>query len=109
MADHRVIGVERDPGSGYPRDPHVRLLCLEDGQRIPRLRAITNIKYGVASYHTDMAGVRARVRVVGPCSRCGEDYLRADDEATLRDTLLTLPECGPETPPSASQAAVGSS
>jgi hypothetical protein len=93
MLHHRVIGVEQGPGSGNPRDPHVVALCLEDGRRIPSLRAISNIKYGVEGYHTEVAGRVARVRVVSPCSRCGLDYLRAEDEVTLRDTLLSLPGC----------------
>ena len=92
MAQHLVIGIERDGG---PADPHVTSLCLEDGRRIPNLRAISNIRYGVEQYVTDANGRTARVRVVGPCSMCGVDYLRADDEATLRDTLLGLPVCPP--------------
>lgn len=93
MNQNRVTGIERGDGSGDPRDPHVVVLCLEDGRRVPNLRAISNIKYGVEAYHTTVDGRVARVRVVGPCSRCGLDYLRAEDEITLRDTLLGLPDC----------------
>jgi len=95
MLQHRVIGIERDEGSGDPRDPHVAVLCLEDGRRIPGLRAISNIRYGVEAYHTEVDGRIAKVRVVGPCSSCGMDYLRAEDEMTFKDTLLTLPDGAP--------------
>jgi hypothetical protein len=94
MAEYRVVGVDRETRTGNPRDPHVHLLCLEDGRRIPVLRAISNLKYGVETYYTEVAGSRAKVRAVGPCSNCGDDYLRADDERSLKDTLLALPGCG---------------
>jgi hypothetical protein len=93
MRVNRVIGVERGDGLGDPRDPHVAVLCLEDGRRIPGFRAISNIKYGVEAYYTEVDGRSARVRVVGPCSRCGLDYLRAEAETTLKDTLMRLPGC----------------
>ena len=95
MAEYRVIGVEIDEGSQRPADPHVVTLCLEDGRRVPKLRAISNIRYGVEAYFTERAGVRARLRVVEPCSRCGEAYLRADEAPTQRDSLMTLPPCPP--------------
>ncbi len=95
MLEHRVIGVEPELGSGDARDPHVAVLCLDDGRRMPNLRAISNIKYGIEAYYTEAVGRRARVRVVGPCDRCGLDYLRADDVQAHRDTLLTLPPCAP--------------
>jgi hypothetical protein len=90
---HRVIRVEQGSDPGSHRDPHVVTLCLEDGRRIPNLRAISNLKYGVEGYYTEAADRRARLRVVGPCSRCGLDYLRAEDEVSLKDTLLGLPDC----------------
>jgi hypothetical protein len=95
MAEHRVIGVEIDESSQRPPDPHVTTICLQDGRRIPRLRAISNIRYGVEAYFTERAGIRARVRVVEPCSRCGEAYLRADEGATQPDSLVSLPPCPP--------------
>jgi hypothetical protein len=95
MAERRVIGVEIDDSSRRPADPHVVTICLEDGRRIPRLRAISNIRYGVEAYFTDRAGFRVPVRVVDPCSRCGEAYLRADAGATQSDSLISLPPCPP--------------
>ena len=102
MAEHRVIGIEVEQGSRHPPDPHVVRICLEDGRRIPKARAMTNLRYGVESYYTEVAGERARLRVVDPCSRCGEPYLRADEGATQPDRLMSLPPCGPEGPPSPS-------
>jgi hypothetical protein len=95
MAEYRVIAVEVEEGSSRPADPHVVTLCLEDGRRIPRLRAISNLRYGVEAYFTERVGQRARLRVVEPCSRCGEAYLRADEGATLPDSLMSLPPCPP--------------
>ncbi|HEX8025496.1 MAG TPA: hypothetical protein VF484_04750 [Candidatus Limnocylindrales bacterium] len=107
MAEHRVIAVDLAPGTSWPLDPHVTVLCLEDGRRIPKARAITNIRYGVEGYFTERDGVRSRLRVVDPCSRCGEAYLRADEGATLADSLLGLPPCptGQAPSPSGSEAA----
>jgi len=93
MAEYRVVGVEIEGGSDRGGDPHVSFLCLEDGRRVPKLRAISNLRYGVEGYYTESAGVRAHLRAVGPCSRCGEPYLRADEGATVPDNLLNLPGC----------------
>jgi hypothetical protein len=95
MAEYRVVGVEIEQGSQRPADPHVVTVCLEDGRRIPRRRAISNIRYGIETYFTRRLGVRARLRVVEPCSRCGEAYLRADEGATQPDSLMSLPPCPP--------------
>jgi hypothetical protein len=95
MAEHQVIGVEIGDPSRRLADPHVTMLCLQDGRRIPKARAISNIRYGVEGYFTERAGMRARVRVVEPCSRCGEAYLRADEGATQPDSLVSLPPCPP--------------
>jgi hypothetical protein len=95
MAEHRVTGVEVE--DSRPSDPHVAVLCLEDGRRVPKLRAMSNIRYGVEAYVAEQAGVRVRLRVVEPCSRCGEPYLRADADATTRDRLMNLPPCPPLT------------
>jgi hypothetical protein len=95
MAEYRVVGVEIEGGSERGGDPHVTFLCLEDGRRVSNLRAISNLRYGVEDYYTEAAGVRAHLRAVGPCSRCGEAYLRADEGATLPDSLLSLPACAP--------------
>ncbi|HLX35631.1 MAG TPA: hypothetical protein VKR30_10380 [Candidatus Limnocylindrales bacterium] len=102
MAEHRVIGVGVEVSGSHPPDPHVSLICLDDGRRIPRARAITNLRYGVESYFTEIDGVRARLRVVDPCSRCGQAYLRADEDATQADSLMSLPPCSEEQPPSPS-------
>jgi hypothetical protein len=95
MAEYRVVGVEIEGGSERGGDPHVAVLCLEDGRRVPKLRAISNLRYGVETYYAESAGVRAHLRLVGSCSRCGEAYLRADEGATLADSLLSLPACPP--------------
>jgi hypothetical protein len=95
MAEYRVVGVEIEGGSERGGDPHVTFLCLADDRRVPTPRAISNLRYGVERYYTEIAGVRAHLRVVGPCSRCGEAYLRADEGATLPDNLLSLPGCPP--------------
>jgi hypothetical protein len=102
MGDHRVVAVEIEQGTTYPPDPHVAAICLEDGRRIPRVRAITNLRYGVERYFTEVEGVRAHLRVVDPCSRCGEAFLRADEGATLPDQLPSLPPCSEEERPSPS-------
>jgi len=102
MAEHRVVAVDIEQGTSSPLDPHVALLCLEDGRRIPRARAITNLRYGVEGYYTERDGARSRLRVVDPCSRCGEAYLRADEGATQADTLLSMPPCPPGQAPSPS-------
>jgi hypothetical protein len=107
MLEHRVVAVTVEPGTSRPPDPHVSLICLEDGRRIPKTRAITNLRYGVESYYTEIDGVRARLRVVDPCSRCGGAYLRADDGATQPDRLMSLPPCVEEPPsPSGSEATI---
>ena len=93
MAEYRVIGVEIAAGAERSGDPHAAFLCLEDGRRLPSTRAMSNLRYGVERYYTEAAGIQAHLRVVGPCSRCGEAYLRADEGATLPDMLLSLPAC----------------
>ncbi len=93
MAEYRVVGVEIEGGSERGGDPHVTFLCLEDGRRLPSPRVMSNLRYGIERYYTEVAGIRAHLRVVGPCSRCGEPYLRADEGATLPDNLLGLPGC----------------
>ena len=93
MVEYRVVGVEIEGGSGRGGDPHVAFLCLEDGRRLPSSRAMSNLRYGIERYYTEAAGIQAHLRAVGPCSRCGEAYLRADEGATLPDNLLSLPPC----------------
>ena len=34
MSEHRVVGIEIEQGTAYPPDPHVAVICLEDGRRI---------------------------------------------------------------------------
>jgi hypothetical protein len=108
MGDHRVVAAAVEQGTAHPPDPHVAAICLEDGRRIPKARAITNLRYGVERYFTEVAGVRAHLRVVDPCSRCGEAFLRADEAATLPDQLMGLPPCSEEErpSPSGSEAAI---
>jgi hypothetical protein len=93
MTEYRVIGVEVQ--DSRPKDPHPAVLCLEDGRRVPKVRAMSNIRYGVEAYFAEDAGARVHLRVVDPCSRCGEPYLRADRDATIRDRLMNLPPCPP--------------
>jgi hypothetical protein len=102
IEDHRVVAVQIEDGTSHPPDPHVAAICLEDGRRIPKARAMTNLRYGVERYYTEVQGVRAHLRVVDPCSRCGKPFLRADEAATLPDQLMGLPPCSEEEPPSPS-------
>ena len=102
MIEHRVVSVVIEQGTAYPPDPHVSVICLEDGRRIPKARAMTNLRYGVEAYFAEVDGIRARLRVVDPCSRCGEPYLRADEGATQPDRLKSLPPCVEEDEPSPS-------
>jgi hypothetical protein len=91
MTAYRVLAIEIET-SGGPNHPHVSALHLADGRRVPALRAMTNVKYGVEGYYAgqdDDEGVP--LRTVGPCSACGQHYLRADDPTTGRDRLLRLP------------------
>jgi hypothetical protein len=104
MAEYRVIGVEIEGGSDLGGDPHVAFLCLEDDRRVPAARVISNLRYGVERYYAEIAGTRAHLRIVGPCSRCGEAYLRADEGATLPDMLLSLPACPPPRRPGTKKA-----
>jgi hypothetical protein len=96
VADHRVVRVET-ASLGRPDDPHPVLLVLEDGRRVAIDRAIGNIRYGIEAYHVEADGRRVALRVVGPCPRCGFDYVRADAEGTTRDQLTRLvePDGGP--------------
>ncbi len=55
-------------------------------------RAIGNIRYGIEAYHVQADGRRVALRIVGPCPRCGFDYVRADAEGTTRDELTRLVE-----------------
>jgi hypothetical protein len=91
MTVYRVIAIEIET-SGGPNHPHVSAIHLADGRRVPALRAMTNLKYGVEGYDAGSGDAdEAPVRAVGPCSGCGQRYLRADDPATGRDRLLRLP------------------
>jgi hypothetical protein len=90
MTDYRVIAVEIET-SGGPNHPHVSAIHLADGRRLPALRAMTNLKYRVEGYDAGSGDDRAPLRTVGPCSGCGQRYLRADDPTTGRDRLLRLP------------------
>jgi hypothetical protein len=75
---------------GRPDDPHPVLLHLEDGRRVAIDRAIGNIRYGIETYHVQADGRRIALRIVGPCPRCGFDFVRADAEGTTRDELTRL-------------------
>jgi hypothetical protein len=91
MTDYRVLAIEIET-SGGPNHPHVSAIHLADGRRVPALRAMTNLKYGVEGYDAGTGNDDgAPVRTVGPCSGCGQRYLRADDPTTGRDRLLRLP------------------
>ena len=91
MTDYRVLAIEIET-SGGPNHPHVSAIHLADGRRVPAVRAMTNLKYGVEGYDAGTGDDdRAPLRTVGPCSGCGRSYLRADDPTTGRDRLLRLP------------------
>jgi hypothetical protein len=90
MTDYRVTAIEIET-SGGPNHPHVSAIHLADGRRLPALRAMTNLKYGVEGYDAGTGEDNAPLRTVGPCSGCGRQYLRADDPITGRDRLLRLP------------------
>ena len=90
MTDYRVTAIEIET-SGGPNHPHVSAIHLADGRRVPALRAMTNLKYGVEGYDAGPGDDGAPLRTVGPCSGCGQQYLRADDPTTGRDRLLHLP------------------
>lgn len=91
MTDYRVLAIEIET-SGGPNHPHVSALHHADGRRVPALRAMTNLKYGVEGYDAGSGNSdEAPLRTVGPCAGCGLRYLRADDPTTGRDRLLRLP------------------
>ncbi|MBI3750306.1 MAG: hypothetical protein HY263_01455 [Chloroflexi bacterium] len=90
MEPHRVVAIEVS-APGRRNDPHPAALQLGDGRQVSAMRAIMDIRYGVASYVVVDGDRTISVRVVGPCPHCGLEYLRADDDATTSDRLMRLP------------------
>ena len=86
----RVVAIEVAT-PGRPDDPHPAALQLDNGRQVSAARAISNIRYGIEAYVVDRDGHPSPVRIVGPCPRCGSEYLRADADATLPDQLMRLP------------------
>jgi len=72
---------------------HITTLCLEDGRRVPKATAITNLESRLEQYYTYADGQRADVEVVQRCSRCNSKYLRTNRDTTIQDNLLSLPDC----------------
>jgi len=96
MVDRHVVAVEI-ARLGRPDDPHPAMLHLEDGRRVAAERVISDLRYGVEAYYAIGEGGRTDLRIVGPCPRCGLDYLRADAGGTRRDELMRLPVRGERT------------
>jgi hypothetical protein len=86
----RVVAIEIS-APGRRDDPHPAALQLADGRQVSATRVITDLRHGLSSYYVADGDVRVAVRIVGPCPRCGLDYLRADGAATGNDRLMRLP------------------
>lgn len=93
MAAYRVTGTGKGDEWAGGHHRHITALCLEDGRRVPKPTAISNIESGLESYYTIADGQRANVEVIQRCGRCSAKYLRTDRDTTTRDNLLSLPDC----------------
>jgi hypothetical protein len=90
MDPRRVVAIEIG-APGRRDDPHPAALQLADGRQVSADRVITDLRYGLSAYYVADGDRRVALRIVGPCPRCGRDYLRADGEATGSDRLMRLP------------------
>jgi hypothetical protein len=93
LAAYRVTETDKGDESTGGHHRHITTLCLEDGRRVPKATAISNIEFGLESYYASADGQRANVEVVQRCSRCYAKYLRTDRDTTTKDNLLALPDC----------------
>jgi hypothetical protein len=93
MARYRVTRTGKESSWQGGQHPHIAMLCLENGQSVPKARAIAEITAGTNTYYTDAGGQTATVEVAARCSRCVAPYLRTDRDTTTVDNLLSLPDC----------------
>lgn len=93
MASFQVVKTDKASEWAGGQHKHIAALCLEGGRRVPKATAIANIESKVESYYTYADGQRANVEVVQRCGRCSSKYLRTDRDSTIRDNLLSLPDC----------------
>jgi hypothetical protein len=87
MADRPVTKTGKD------RSGNIISLCNDGASWSPRKSAdaISDIEYGIHSYYVPWTTGRTEIRVVnGP----GGKYLRTDRDATSRNNLDDLPDCG---------------
>jgi hypothetical protein len=77
VVESRVVRIET-ASLGRPDDPHPVLLVLEDGRGVAIDRAIGNIRYDIEAYYLLEDDRHVQLRVVGPCPRCGFDYIEAE-------------------------------
>lgn len=93
MARYRVTRTGKESTSQGGQHRHIATLCLDNGQSVPKAKAMAEITAGINSYYTEAAGQVATVEVVARCSGCYAPYLRTDRDSTTRDNLLSLPDC----------------
>lgn len=93
MASNKVIKTGKGTVWTGGQHRHIETLCLEDGRRVAKATAISNIENKSESYYTTADGQTANVEVVQRCSRCASKYLRTDRDTTTKDNLLELPDC----------------
>jgi predicted adenine nucleotide alpha hydrolase (AANH) superfamily ATPase len=93
MASYRVVRTDKESASagGYHR--HIAALCLEGGRSVPKLQAIRNIRSATENYYTLADGQRAEVEVANRCALCYSEYLRTNKDTTIKNNLLSLPDC----------------
>lgn len=93
MASNRVVKTGKGMVWTGGQHRHIETLCLEDGRRVAKATAISNIENNVESYYTMADGEKAKVKVVQRCDRCASKYLRTDRDRTAKDNLLEMPDC----------------
>ncbi len=93
LADYRVTKTDKASEWAGGQHRHIAALCLENGRRVAKATAIANIEAKIESYYTHADGRRANVEVVQRCVRCSSKYLRTDRDSTIKDNLLSLPDC----------------
>ena len=93
MASYRVDRTDKESVWQGGSHRHIAALCLEDRRRVPKAKAIANIKSGLETYYTYAGGLRAEVEVASRCSRCSSEFLRTNRDTTTKNNLLELPDC----------------